>query len=318
MGFGQRHAARVVSEVVMFKCLKKYYLLLLSVLIIIACSSAQHDQERQEAEAEPDINREELYSALVKNEPLPKVKKVVGEESLNGQSELYHLINCNNPETALYLIKKGAIPKEEIQEISLPATVASQTSLNTSQLKPPLEAALDNGCKELTQVYLNHMKPDDVARGSQTLELASMIPEWEINLTETGFSYLTPELQRENILNKVTLADLALRRNVQLCNEQHEKNCEAMKYIEGQIASLLEARTLSLFAHACSANNQLQAYQERMQQQLEFGERTGVASPKTYDELSSQAQQMQAAVNYFKNLFLMETGQDLSLQTCEG
>ncbi len=300
---------------VRFIMLKKY-LLLLSVFMLMACSSAQYDQERQEAEAESELDQEELFSALMKDQPLPALKEVVGEESLNGRSELHQLVNCNNPETALYLIQKGAAPKEEVQEIKLPSAVTGQNAGNMTQMKPPLESSLENGCKDLTQVYLEHMAADEVARGSQTLELASMTPEWEINQSEMNFSFLTPEIQREAIMDKVTVADLALKKNVQLCNEQHEKNCEAMKHIEGQIASLLEARTISLFSHACSANNQLNAYQERMRQQLEFGERTGVASPKTYDDLSSQAQQMQAAVIYFKNLFQMETGQELNLQSC--
>lgn len=297
--------------------MNKNYLLLLLALVLMACSSAQPDQERQEAEVATEGNQEELYSALLKNSnSLPALKAVVGEERLDGRSELHHLVNCNNPETALYLIKKGAAPKEVVQEIKVPSSLAGQSTLEVSQIKPPLETSLENGCKDLTQVYLDHMAPEDVARGSQTLELASMTPEWEINQSEMNFSYLTPELQREAIMDKVTVADLALKKNVQLCNEQHENNCEAMKYIEGQIASLLEARTISLFSHACTANSQLNAYQERMQQQLEFGERTGVASPKTYDDLSNQAQQMQAAVTYFKNLFQMETGQELSLEAC--
>ena len=294
----------------------KYYLLFLFVFVLMACSSARHDQERQEAEVESEVNQEELYSAFLKNDPLSALKSVVGQESLTGRSELHHLVNCNNPETALYLIQKGATPKEEVQEVNVPTSIASQNAVDMTELRPPLESSLENGCKDLTQVYLEHMNPDDVARGTQTLELASMTPEWEINQSEMSFSFLTPELQREAIMDKVTVADLALKKNVQLCNEQHEKNCEATKHVEGQIASLLEARTISLFSHACSANNQLNAYQERMQQQLEFGEKTGVASPKTYDDLSSQAQQMQAAVIYFKNLFQMETGQELNLQSC--
>lgn len=291
-------------------CIIKIFLLI-TVFFASACSTKldltpEAAEEQEESSAET-LDRGALYEAMVWKDNVAAVEQVVGDRSLKGMSELYHLVSCDRIDLAEYLFKKGAHPQEKVIDLKPPLTFRSHMHYQVSKLKPPLEDSLA-GCEKLTAFYLEKMTPSEVAAASMTVKLDDdEIPLW---------GEIFGDYEQSFIPRKREAIEMARKKNAQYCAQGEETNCKAAAHLKEQIENFAKIRRDKIFAYACGYNQQLGAYQERMKLQLEFGEKTGVASPKTYDQLVSNAQDAMTAVNYYSNLYFNETGERLNLANC--
>ena len=254
---------------------------------------------------------------------LTKLKQVVGDTSLEGQSSLHNFLvlnSCNrmksqtNEDIAAYLVEKGARPVEE--KADHPGMEETEYS-SPLTLSAPIESlSRRGGCEPLLQFYLDHMSAPDVAKGTRAYKAytSAEIMNWEkteqIRGRQWEYDYLVdiPKIYKN-------LAALE-KKNSEYCRKGLKENCDAVEHIKNEaVATHTEVAKLS-HIRACSALGNIQAQEELMDKQVEFGERTGVASPKTYDAHLQEAQTQRAEMQVYTMIFQSETGRPFNPRLC--
>lgn len=285
----------------------------LPLLILISCSyrgllnpSAKEEKEKkkqeQEQQQEQQLSQEQALQKKslinsIKTHSLEAFKVASQNVDLKQYPELHNRLWCEDKEIAIYLVQQGVLPQEvAVQDSEMPFLSNGEPNF----LPGPLEENLNSGCVELTQFYLRHLSPEDVAKGSLTFDLR------DADL----------DMYSETFVNLSNSANAAVVTNQEYCKKGMQANCVAKKHLEQEISTFISAREGYLVNLACTYNNEIAALDQRLQMQLEFGERTGVASPKTYDALIAEAQNTQAALNNIQNVYLVEFGKKLDMGRC--
>ncbi len=282
------------------------------ILFLFACASPQ-DKQRKVAE-----KREPIYNAIEQGN-LSKLKEAVGKNDLEGQSELHNLLvlnSCNrltsktNEDIAKFLVDKGAKPIEK--EADHPEIIGSSFTLSA-----PIAGLLERSdCVPLLKFYLDNMSSKDVARAANNFKgkTSSDIFSWNSKYPKEARAMQDFHLQNSPIVYR-NLAELAMK-NKRLCNQKKEANCKALDNLQQEIAVMRKGIVDVAFINACGAATQAQAEEELMKKQVEFGEKTGVASPKTYDLHARQAQVERDDLAFYNAVLKFETGFDFDPKLC--
>lgn len=292
--------------------------LIIYLFVFVFLYSCATPEEKQKKTAE---RNEPIYDAIQAGN-LPRLKEVVGDKNLEGQPELHNLLaqfSCNyqtsatNEDIAKFLIEKGAKPEEKTVEH--PALVGNQ--FGSIPLEGPIARTLKGpDCLPLLKFYLNHMSGKDIAKaanefkGKTTVELLS----WNTKYPENADYMQTYHLHTSPRIY-MNLYEL-VKKNDELCKKGQEANCKAMSNLEEQIAVMRKGVREIAFIKACESYGQLQQEEELMKKQLEFGEKTGVASPKTYDLHARQAQQEKDDIGFYDVVLKFETGVGFNPNLC--
>lgn len=289
--------------------------LLLVSVFLYSCATPQ-DQKKKVAE-----RNEPIYDAIQAGN-LPRLKEEVGNGNLNNQPELHNLLaqfSCNyqtsetNEDIAQYLIDKGSKPEEKTVEH--PALVGNQ--FGSIPLEGPITHTIKGPeCLPLLKFYLANMAAKDIAKaandfkGKDTEELLSWNTKYpeNANYMQVYHVHTSPRIY-------MNLYELA-KRNDELCKKGEEANCKAIGNLEKEIAVMRKGVREIAFINACASYAQLQSEEELMKKQLEFGEKTGVASPKTYDFHAQQAQQEQEDIGFYDAVLKFETGVGFNPKLC--
>lgn len=251
------------------------------------------------------IDENKLYEAIHRDS-VPAVKEIIKGHTLEGRSEFHNVLPhrptwtspCRSVEMAKFLTERGAQPKEV--EVPDPDPVWGKTPTHT--LDGPLEGSLMFGCTDLVTYYLDVLSAEDIAKGSMKSNIMSLYADF--------VSKITPE-------KIIEASNLASKENLEHCKKGKEANCDAHKYLNKKIADLKRKPADSLLSTACSAQDYLQAHRELMRQQMEFSQRTGVASPNTYDYHARRVLELTSRLNSSRQEYKKETGRNLDMKQCE-
>lgn len=251
------------------------------------------------------IDENKLYEAIHRDS-VPAVKEIIKGQTLEGRSEFHNVLPrrptwsspCRSVEMAKFLTERGAQPKEV--EVPDPNPIWGKTSIHT--LDGPLEESLMLGCTDLVTYYLDVLSAEDIAKGSTKSNIVSLYAD--------VVSKITPE-------KIIEASNLASKKNLELCQKGKEANCDAHKYLNKKIADFKRKPADSLFSTACSAQDYLQAHRELMRQQMEFAQRTGVATPETYNYHARRVLELTSSLNSSRQEYKKETGHNLDMKQCE-
>lgn len=258
------------------------------ILIIISCTTppSQTEPVQQQQNNEEAMETSSQLKAAIKTRTLSAVVNALGDERLDGNSEVYDHLNCESEDIANFLYEKGARPTKD-------------------HIAPFINGGT---CGGDAKFFIDHLSPEEVAESSMTINFDDNTNEWETTWDQLGELIIAEK--RKGI-------DLLIKKNQSFCRNNKAQNCEALEHLRSELQSVKQKRIDSLRYHECAAYQEMGAYKERMAMQLEFGKKTGVASPKTYDALLEKSQVLTGRINYLDKIYRKETGTSFHMSQCQ-
>lgn len=95
-------------------------------------------------------------------------------------------------------------------------------------------------------------------------------------------------------------------RNEAFCRKGEQENCDARTHLEAEQFRTVDEALNAVTNKYCATNSLIEDKRELMHGQLEFGRKTGIGSPKTYDRHAQDAQYLMTKRNQY-NQMLRET-----------
>lgn len=291
----------------------KSLLIYFSLLMFLFACATPEDKERKVAK-----QRKPVLDAVEQGN-LSKLKEEVGNNDLEGQSDLHNLLvmhSCNrltsetNEDIAKFLVDKGAKPIEK--KVDHPQITGTSFTLSA-----PIASLIERSdCLPLLKFYLDNMSSKEVAKAASNFKgtPSSEVFNWNSKYPNDAKTMQDYHLQNSPVVYR-NLMEVAARNNT-LCEQKNEHNCKALESLQEQIAVMRKGVIDVAFIKACGAHSNAQIEEELMRKQVEFGEKTGVASPKTYDLHARQAQTERDDLNFYTTVLKFETGIDFDPKLC--